>query len=324
MKWQLDTQRLVSKLPDSGQISETRNFNERAGTYTDPIRLAIFIPFLEDMQYSVIEGLPKEKHECNYTSQPALLFETIPTRLGIRFFVEPPVERKQFRYSIDLQSNDFRSSTSPAPSLDFHVALHGDDRNPGTAAEPFATIARARDVVREKIRQGLTSNVTVELHAGRYSVPEPLVFGSEDSGTLDYSVTYIAEANGRVVLDGGRSIGGWNKNPDGLWTTTIPEVKAGLWYPRQLFVNGKRAIRARTPNHGWCEAEPIAPIEYDSVNQKLEIRVNTTGGKGIFGHAREFEYEQAILDGGVAAWGNPTDIELVSLRHIGSSRRRWK
>ncbi|MBU6173889.1 MAG: right-handed parallel beta-helix repeat-containing protein, partial [Planctomycetes bacterium] len=322
IKWQLDTQRLVRKLVESGQLAQTRRFNERAGSYIDPIRLAIFIPFLEDTQYSVIEGLPKDKHECNYTSQPALLFEAIPTRLGIRYFFEPPVAGEQFRYSIDLHSNDFSSKAAITPNFEFHVAVHGDDRNPGTAAEPFATIAKARDVMRSKIQQGLTNNIKVEIHAGRYSVPEPLVFGPEDSGTLDYSVTYCAEANGTVVLDGGRPIGGWKKNPDGLWTATIPEVQAGKWYPRQLFVNGQRAIRARTPNHGWCEAEPIAPIEYDSVNQKLEIQVNTAGGKGIFGHAREFEYEQSILDGGVAAWGNPTDIELVSLRHNEGGRKK--
>jgi hypothetical protein len=321
-KWHLDTQRLVAKLLESDQISETRKFNERAGIFIEPFRLAIFIPFLEDKQYSVIEGLPKDKHECNYTRQPALLFESIPTRLSIRFLVELPIERKQFRYSIDLHSNDLSSKTTVASSLEFHVAVHGDDRNPGTAAEPFATIAKARDVVRAKMQQGLTRNVIVEIHAGRYSVPEPLVFGPEDSGTLDYSVTYCSEANGHVVLDGGRTIGGWKKNPDGLWTATIPEVKAGQWYPRQLFVNGQRAIRARTPNHGWCEAEPLVPIEYDSVNQKLEIQVNTAGGKGIFGHAREFEYDQAILDGGIAAWQNTTDIELVSLRHNEGGRKK--
>jgi hypothetical protein len=322
MKWELETHRLVEELLESNQISETRKFNERAGVYVEPIRLAIFIPFLEDIQYSVIEGLPKERHECNYNRQPALLFETIPTRLGIRFFTEPPVGRKQDRYSIDLQSNGFRVNTSPAPSLEFHVAVHGDDRNPGTSAEPFATIAKARDVVRTKIQQGLTNDVVVEIHSGRYYVPEPLVFGPEDSGTMDFSVKYVAEPNGRVVLDGGRPIGGWEKNRDGLWTTTITEVKEGKWYPRQLFVNGQRAVRARTPNHGWCEAEPTAPIEHDSVFQEIGIRVNTTGGKGIFGHAREFEYEQTILEGGIANWGNPTDIELVSLRHNEGGRKK--
>ena len=28
----------------------------------------------------------------------------------------------------------------------------------------------------------------------------------------------------------------------------IPEVAAGQWYFEQLFVNGRRAVRARTPN----------------------------------------------------------------------------
>ena len=33
-----------------------------------------------------------------------------------------------------------------------------------------------------------------------------------------------------------------------LWTTEVPEVKAGRWHFRQLYVGGRRAVRARTPN----------------------------------------------------------------------------
>ena len=39
---------------------------------------------------------------------------------------------------------------------DFHVAIAGKDTNPGTAAAPFATLARARDAVRQKMAAGLT------------------------------------------------------------------------------------------------------------------------------------------------------------------------
>lgn len=34
--------------------------------------------------------------------------------------------------------------------VDFHVAVSGSDRNPGTAEEPFATLARACEAVRGK------------------------------------------------------------------------------------------------------------------------------------------------------------------------------
>ena len=136
----------------------------------------------------------------------------------------------------------------PAKPADFHVAVSGKDTNPGTAAAPFATLARARDAVRGKIKEGLTKEIVVEIRGGTYPVTETLTFGPEDSGTEKFSITYAASPGEKVVLSGGRKIGGWKKGTNEIWTAEIPEVKAGRWYPRQLFVNGQRAIRARTPN----------------------------------------------------------------------------
>ena len=44
-----------------------------------------------------------------------------------------------------------------AVAADFYVAPDGDDANPGTAEKPFATLARARNAVREKVAVGLTA-----------------------------------------------------------------------------------------------------------------------------------------------------------------------
>ena len=43
-------------------------------------------------------------------------------------------------------------------------------------------------------------------------------------------------------------IKGWQPCQNGIWKTLVPEVAAGRWYFEQLFVNGQRATRARTPN----------------------------------------------------------------------------
>ena len=48
-----------------------------------PFRLAIFIPFLDDEKYSTLEGLPKDRHECNYGGARALLFQPLPYKLDI-------------------------------------------------------------------------------------------------------------------------------------------------------------------------------------------------------------------------------------------------
>ena len=50
--------------------------------YKDRIRIAVFIPFLEDQKYATLKGLPKDRHECNYHDDRALLFQTLPYRLN--------------------------------------------------------------------------------------------------------------------------------------------------------------------------------------------------------------------------------------------------
>jgi len=208
-----------------------------------------------------------------------------------------------------------------ALAADFHVAVTGDDSNPGTASAPFATLPRARDAIRQRIASGLTQDLVVEIEGGTYRLTEPMVFGPEDSGTREHSITYRAVGATPVLLSGGRAIDGWKTTTEGRWTTEVPEVRAGRWYPRQLFINGQRAIRARTPNQGWCEGRAEQTIEHASTDQRIDIRINTTGGKGIFGHAREYEYDQATLPGGIVAWNHATDIELVSLRHNEGGRK---
>jgi hypothetical protein len=108
---------------------------------------------------------------------------------------------------------------------EIHVSPAGKDENP---------IARARDAARGK-------KATIILHGGTYFLPEPLVFKPEDSETL-----YKAAPGETVVVSGGRTISGWKKSENGLWTAQIP---AGFGF-NELFIDGKRRTRARTPNEG--------------------------------------------------------------------------
>jgi hypothetical protein len=218
-------------------------------------------------------------------------------------------------------SADARQPAAPR-AADFHVAVDGSDANPGSATAPFATLGGARAAVRKLVGAGLKRDVVVEVRGGTYPITEPLRFGPEDSGTPEFAIVYAAAPGERVVIDGGRRIRGWTRGPGDVWTAAVPEAAAGAWYPRQLFIDGRRATRARTPNEGWVEGKPVRPIEHDATDEPVAIRVNTAGGPGIFGWAREFEYEQATIPGGIAAWNNPDDIELVSLRHNEGGRKR--
>jgi len=148
----------------------------------------------------------------------------------------------------------------PASGLaaaDFYVAPDGDDANPGTQQEPFATLARARDAVRAAIAQGPTGDVTVLVRGGTYRVTEPIVFGPRDGGDEKFSVTYAAFPGETPVISGGRVIEGFKAGADGTWTVEIPDVQAGRWNFRELFVDGRRARRARHPNDGYLRVEKV-------------------------------------------------------------------
>ena len=138
----------------------------------------------------------------------------------------------------------------PCAGASLYVSPTGDDSNPGTMARPFATIARAQSAVRElKGGRGLTEPVVVNLRGGTYSLRAPLVFTPADSGRAGCPVTYRSHPGETAVISGGRRLKGFTKSGK-LRTITLDDVKAGRWAFNQLYVNGRRRPRARTPNAG--------------------------------------------------------------------------
>jgi len=114
---------------------------------------------------------------------------------------------------------------------------------------PLATITAARDAVRDLKGADPGRPVTVLIRGGVYLMDEPFVLTPLDSGSADAPVTYAAYPGEKPVLSGGRAITDWQEGADGVWSATVPADEG--WYFRQLFVNGKRRIRARTPNEGY-------------------------------------------------------------------------
>jgi hypothetical protein len=124
-----------------------------------------------------------------------------------------------------------------------YVSPSGDDHNPGTSTRPFATLARAQQAVRQIGRE---RPVQVWIREGTYYLDSPLAFEPQDSGTTDAPVTWAAWPGERVTVSGGRRLScEWTPHTNGIVKTSIP---AGLDFT-DLFVNGKRQIRARFPNY---------------------------------------------------------------------------
>jgi hypothetical protein len=160
----------------------------------------------------------------------------------------------------------------------FYVAVNGNNswsgrlpsHNYAKTDGPFATLNRALEAVKTlKEAQGgtLRQPVTIYLRDGTYLLTEPIILTPEYSGSEENPVTIAAYRNEKPILSGGRKIRGWRAetiNGKKVWVAEIPEAREGKWYFEQLWVNGRRAIRARSPNKFWfyiqdVKEEPAPP-----------------------------------------------------------------
>ncbi|MDZ7372256.1 MAG: right-handed parallel beta-helix repeat-containing protein, partial [candidate division KSB1 bacterium] len=138
-------------------------------------------------------------------------------------------------------------------AAEFYVSPNGNDNWSGALPQPnstqtdgpFATPQRAQAAARTAPR---TEPITVYIREGIYFVGT-WRFDPQDSGTPSAPVTFRNYADERPVISGGRAITGW-RTQGTLWVTTIDEVKSGKLYFKELYVNGERRDRARSPRKG--------------------------------------------------------------------------
>lgn len=141
------------------------------------------------------------------------------------------------------------------------VAPNGRDGNPGTRAAPFASIAMAQRRARELRRTHAASaaaGIEIVLRGGTYALTEPLWIRWEDSGTAASPTIFESAPGERATISGGVAIAGWTKAGDvpGLpaaargrvWVAAAPRREGRPLLFRALWVDGRKAVRAQTPN----------------------------------------------------------------------------
>ncbi|WP_371526111.1 right-handed parallel beta-helix repeat-containing protein [Streptomyces sp. NBC_01283] len=132
-----------------------------------------------------------------------------------------------------------RSTAQAAPAAPATKVVHAAPHGSGKACTPARPCSP--QAARDAARTIGGRDVRIELADGTYEMSEPLVLGAADSGRDGHTVTWNAAPGAHPVLSGGRALTGWDKSADGTWTADVPE---GIT-PRQLFVDGERAQRAR-------------------------------------------------------------------------------
>ncbi len=147
----------------------------------------------------------------------------------------------------------FFVSVSSCFAIDIYVSPKGNDNNPGSKKLPVQTILQAKDMAVEMLEKGGEKEVVIWLAEGIYQFAKPLVFEPLKSVQENTKISFKAEKGSKPVISGGIKISGWIKNEAGLWEAKLPENIKNTEEVRELFIDGKRALRARFPNEGYLK-----------------------------------------------------------------------
>ena len=245
---------------------------------------------------------------------------------------------------LGVQARAAEPGAKQAP-LVFHISLDGDDTQAGTREQPFATLERARDAIRQRKLQpdGLpTGGATVLLHGGTYPRQATFTLSAGDSGTAAAPIVYAAAPGEAVTLSGGRPLlRDWftpvtdaailsrmisaaartklrqcDLKAHGI--TDYGEVsrhgfhKANLRKtpPPELYINGRRMMRARWPNPDDHYPKFLRGVQ--------KTRHGAVGRAGIVDKGPKMSDPDFLERGGViryafdrpALWSQATDVWL--------------
>ena len=136
------------------------------------------------------------------------------------------------------------ASCSIMPAKKIFVSVDGNDINSGSKSQPLLSLEAARERVRLFRAKQPGRDIRVVLSSGTWYLDQPLLFTSEDGSSGKFSVTWEGDPGGKTVFSGGRVISGFRDAGYGIWWANVDSTIRF----EQLFADGVRATRARTPN----------------------------------------------------------------------------
>ena len=198
---------------------------------------------------------------------------------------------------VDARGAHAKSEYVILQSIDEHAELIGrflEDHfrgsgspEPQVKTDALGTVAAKLTAARQARAAGESGTITIRMPAGVHRLSESLDF-SED----DHDLVFAGEKG--AVLSGGLDVGGWTDTGKGWWEAAVPAGADGRpAYFEELWVNGRRAERARFPNAGG----------YLDVSEARQAAV--TNGTRV-----AYENTVRLADGALAALGPVSAAEL--------------
>ncbi|WPV00232.1 right-handed parallel beta-helix repeat-containing protein [Mucilaginibacter sp. cycad4] len=147
----------------------------------------------------------------------------------------------------------------------------------------------------QDLKAANTKDVTVYLKGGTYNMVKSLIFTNAELGGSDSKLLITNAPGEKPILSGGKKITGWTPYKDGIYQAPVP----ANFNTRQLYINGKIAVRARYPNRD--NDDDYGPYflvkSFDTSNKKVIINASEAG-----------------------KWGNLANVEMVINQHWYQSR----
>lgn len=193
---------------------------------------------------------------------------------------------------IFLMGNTGAGLPGAGRAAEIWVSPDGSDGGPGTREQPLASLGMALRKAREMRRlsdPAVRDGIQIILEGGLYRLYQPVLIRTEDSGTRESPTTIMAAPDANPVLSGGVPVAGWETAdaqvpglPAGaqgkVWVTEIPRTGGRRLEFRQLWVNGKKAIRASNLRDG--ELDRILEVDKEKEEMWIpapDIKVENTG-----------------------------------------------
>lgn len=185
--------------------------------------------------------------------------------------------------AIALMTSSLTGLNSQAAEIVLFAAPGGNDawsgRLPKPNAQnsdgPIASLNGARLAARREKLANPGQAIRVEFAAGVYELSKTVVFDSQDSGSSTAPIRYVAAPGTKPVFSGGKRLQGFRALQSGIWAMKIADVEQGQWYFEQLWVNGKRATRARTPNRFFFYMQDVHEVADQPTNGRPKSATQT-------------------------------------------------
>lgn len=136
------------------------------------------------------------------------------------------------------------ASCSIMPAKKIYISAEGNDITNGSKNQPLQSLEAVQQTVNKFRKEKPNRNIKVIFGEGTWYLSKTLSFTAEEGGSGNSSVTWEGAPGGKTIFSGGRVITGFHDAGYGIWWA---KVDSAIYF-EQLYVNGIRATRARTPN----------------------------------------------------------------------------